>query len=392
MITRKLQDELITLAGEYPIVTLIGPRQSGKTTLAKMSFPHYKYCSLEDPDIRRYAQNDPRSFLKDYGHKVILDEIQRVPELLSYIQSLVDDKDENGEEKNGQFILTGSHQLKLRSEINQSLAGRTALLILLPLSLEELGAQVNDLSKEEILYTGLFPRIYNKQLNPTKAYANYYQTYVERDVRQLIHLKDVHHFEKFLKLLAGRVGQIVNLNSLANDVGVSSTTLKEWLSVLEASFIIFKLAPYFENFGKRVIKSPKIYFVDCGLLCYLLNIENPMTLKRDPLIGNIFENFVFLECMKARLNQGLLPNIYFYRDSNGNEVDLVYKFGHQLIPIEIKSAGTFNHFFEKGVLQFQKLTDYASTGYIIYNGDFFPRTDHYEVINFRQTYKIFNSK
>jgi predicted AAA+ superfamily ATPase len=236
MIKREIIPELIQSAKEYPIVTIIGPRQSGKTTLAKITFPDYEYCSLEDPDIRQFAANDPRSFLTEYSHHVIFDEIQRVPELLSYLQGMVDE-----DNTKGRFILTGSYQLKLRAEVTQSLAGRTALLTLLPLSISEVLAYKDIKTRDEFIYQGFFPRVYNDDLNPTRAYSNYYQTYVERDVRQLINLKNVSIFEKFLKLLAGRVGQIVNLNSLSNDVGVSSPTLKEWLSVLEASFIIVKL-------------------------------------------------------------------------------------------------------------------------------------------------------
>ncbi len=384
MIQREISKELVRLADSYPVITIIGPRQSGKTTLAKMVFPDYKYCSLENPDIRQFAKDDPRSFLKVYPNKVIFDEIQRVPELLSYLQEIIDTNNQKG-----QFILTGSHQLKLRADITQSLAGRTALIKLLPLSISEVLSVEKINSKDEIIYKGFFPRIYNDQLNPTKAYSNYYQTYIERDVRQLIQLKDISTFEKLLKLLAGRVGQIANYNSLSNDVGVSNTTIKDWISVLEASFLVFKLEPYFENFGKRVIKSPKIYFTDTGLLSYLLDLESSKVVSRDPLIGNIFENLVILEAMKSRLNKGLNPNLYFFRDSNGTEVDLLYKQGSQLIPIEIKSSSTFNKSFVKGIKNFQKLSNKSKYGYIIYSGDFLSQTDNYKVINFLNTSDIF---
>ena len=333
---------------------------------------------------RQFAIDDPRSFFKKYAKNTIFDEIQRVPELLSYIQGMVDE-----DTAKGRFILTGSHQLKLRAEITQSLAGRTALLTLLPLTISEALSITKINSRDELLYKGLFPRVYKDHLNPTKAYANYYSTYVERDVRQLINLKDVSVFEKFLKLLAGRVGQIINFNSLSNDVGVSAVTLKEWLSVLEASFIIFRLEPYFENFGKRVIKSPKIYFNDTGLLAYILDIDSEKIIGRDPLIGNIFENLVILEIMKARLNKGLSPNIYFFRDSNGLEVDILFKQGSQLTPIEIKSSATFNKIFAKGIHKFQKLTDSAQKGYIVYSGEFTPDTKTYTVVNFLDIPTIF---
>lgn len=377
MIKRDITSELLQSAQEYPIVTIIGPRQSGKTTLAKMTFPDYEYCSLEDPDIRRFATEDPRSFLQTYAKNVIFDEIQRVPELLSYLQGIVDSDSDKA-----QFILTGSHQLSLRAEIAQSLAGRTALLTLLPLSISEVLSFSKVESRDELLFKGLFPRVYNDNLNPSRAYASYYKTYVERDVRQLINLKNLSLFEKFLKLLAGRVGQVINFNSLSNDVGVSGATLKEWLSVLEASFIIFKLEPYFENFGKRVIKSPKIYFTDTGLLCYLLDIDSAKTVSRDPLIGNIFENLVVLELLKSRLNRGLSANLYYYRDTNGMEVDVVFKKASVLTPIEIKSVATFNKVFSKSVKKFQGLTELAGKGYIIYSGEFTPSTDYYRVLNF----------
>ncbi len=383
MIERDISTDLLQSAKEYPIVTIIGPRQSGKTTLARMTFPDYDYCSLEDPDIRRFASDDPRSFLKQYANRVIFDEIQRVPELVSYLQGIVDSNNVKG-----QFILTGSHQLSLRAEIAQSLAGRTALLTLLPLSISEVSSVTQFDSKDALLYQGLFPRVHHDGLSPSRAYANYYKTYIERDVRQLINLKNVALFEKFLKLLAGRVGQIINFNSLSNDIGVSGKTLKEWLSVLEASFIIFKLEPYFENFGKRVIKSPKIYFTDTGLLAYVLDIDSASTMSRDPLVGNIFENLIILELIKTRLNKGLAPNLYFFRDSNGREIDVLFKQGSRLTPIEIKSSATFNKIFAKNIKKFQALTELTTKGYVVYSGDFTPETDDYAVLNYLDTANI----
>ena len=243
---------------------------------------------------------------------------------------------------------------------------------------------------QNILFNGFFPRIHHDGLEPYRAYSNYYQTYIERDVRQLIHIKNISLFEKFLKLLAGRVGQVINYNSLSNDVGVSGTTLKEWLSVLEDYFIIVKLEHYYENFGKRVIKSAKIYFIDTGLLAYLLDIESAKILKRDPLIGNIFENLIVLEAIKFRLNQGRQPNLYFYRDSNGLEVDLLYKKASKLIPIKIKSSSTFNRNFVKGIHKFQQLTPNAMEVFLIYAGDFVAKTTSYQVLNFKEVAKIFS--
>ena len=332
MIPRIITTELLTQLNEYPIITVIGPRQAGKTTLVRAALPDYDYVSLENPEIRQIAIDDPKAFLKQHTRKVIFDEIQRTPHLLSYLQGIVDQ-----EANNGQFVLTGSHQLELRAAITQSLAGRTALLHLLPLSIAELDAAgIHFKSFEDYIHHGFLPRIYDQQQRPHRAYANYYQTYVERDVRQLIRIKDASLFEKFIKLLAGRTGQVINYQSLANDVGVDAKTIKQWLSILEASFVVFKLTPYFENFGKRVIKSPKYYFTDTGLLAYLLDIEKARQVTRDPLVGNLFENLVVLEALKARYNQGLTPNLYFFRDSHGNEIDLLHKSANQLIGVEIK--------------------------------------------------------
>ncbi|MFK7899357.1 MAG: ATP-binding protein [Cyclobacteriaceae bacterium] len=386
MITREITPELIQVASEYPVVTLTGPRQSGKTTLAKLTFPAYKYCSMEDPALKAYASSDPRAFLKEYDSHVIIDEVQRVPLLLSYIQTLVD-ADPNSTK--GRFILTGSHQLELRAEVSQSLAGRTALLTLLPLSISEVETIEKEMDRDDFLFKGFFPRVYQDKINPSRAYANYYRTYVERDVRQLINLKDASLFEKFIKLMAGRVGQILNLNSLANDVGVSSTTLKKWLSILEVSFILYKLSPFYENFGKRVIKSPKYYFTDVGLLCFLLGIQDKKQISRDPLIGNIFENLVVIESLKSQYNQGKTDALYFFRDNNGNEVDIVFQDGRKLIPIEIKSSSTFSTHFIKGIEKFQKTAKEAKKGCIIYSGDFTPETDTYKVLNFKDTKSVF---
>lgn len=384
MIPRTIQKELQQSANEYPVVTLIGPRQAGKTTLARTTFPQYGYCNLENPDLRRLAQDDPNALFAKFSGPTVFDEIQRVPEILSYIQVRVDE-----DPRKGLYILTGSHQLKLHQSITQSLAGRTAVLKLMPLSMEELNHYGISQNWHQFLLNGFLPRIHNDNLNPTRAYRNYYETYVERDVRELIHLKELSSFEKFLRLLAGRCGQVINLSSLANDVGVSSNTLKSWLSVLEASFIIFKLQPYFENFGKRVIKSPKIYFTDTGLLCYLLGIENLNQLERDPLIGNLFENLVVTEAIKSRYNQGLDHHLFYYRTTKGEEVDLLYQQGRDLVPIEIKSSMTFHRRFTKGVEHFQNIARNATNGYVIYTGEMEHQSDHYALINYLNVAKLF---
>ena len=384
MILRQIARELAATANEFPVVTIIGPRQAGKTTLARMQFPNHAYANLEAPDIRLLAASDPHAFFSQFPPPVIIDEIQRVPELLSTIQILADSNPQRG-----QYILTGSHQLRLQEAVAQSLAGRTALLRLLPLSISELKATGITHTRDEFIYQGFMPRLYNEKINPTRLYRNYCQTYIERDIRQMINLRRLTDFENFTRLLAGRVGQILNLSSLSNDVGVSSTTLKEWLSVLEASHTIFRLNPYFENFGKRIIKSPKIYFTDVGLASYLLGIESPALAARDPLIGNLFENMVVIEALKARLNAGKEPELYFYRDNKGNEVDLLFRQNRQLIPIEIKSAMTFNPEFAKGIAQFQKIASSAQKGHIIYAGNLTPELSHASVLHFTNMDSIF---
>ena len=386
MIPRKIIHELKILLTEYPVVTILGPRQAGKTTLAKSFLKGYEYSNLEEPFIRSFAQEDPKAYLGQFKSKVIIDEIQRVPELLSYIQVIVDN-----ESCEGRFILTGSHQLQLQEAISQSLAGRTAILKLLPLSIEELNlSNIKFESFEAYCIHGFLPRVYDKSIRPSVAYSNYYQTYVERDVKQLINLKDLSTFEKFLKLLAGRTGQILDQNRLSNDVGVSAKTINKWLSILEASFIIFKLSPFFENFGKRVIKSPKYYFTEIGLLCFLLGIEKPDQVTRDPLVGNIFENLVVIECLKERFNQGKVDNLYFYRDSNGNEVDLVFQNARSLVPIEIKSSSTFHTRFLKGINHFKNVSKTSEAGYLVYNGDHTVESEHYHILNFKEIKSIFD--
>jgi len=386
MIKRHIEKELHELLREYPIVTILGPRQAGKTTLAKHALASYAYANLENPESRALAIDDPKAFLGQFKGNVILDEIQRVPELLSYIQDIVDTN-----KQNGQFVLTGSHQLALREAITQSLAGRTSILNLLPFSIAELSeAKITFPQMEEYIYQGFMPRIYDQQQRPTRAYSNYYQTYVERDVRQLINLKDFTLFEKFIKLLAGRIGQLMDYSSLANAVGVSSNTIKHWLSILEASFIVYKLTPYFENFGKRVVKSPKYYFIDTGLLAFLLGIEKPNQITRDPLVGQVFENLIVIECLKERLNQGNLPNLYFYRDSNGNEVDIIYQNGRELTAIEVKSSSTYKSTLLKGLKKMAKLSPSLTHSYLIYAGEGISLSNNIEALKYDQVSLVFS--
>lgn len=384
MIERNIRMELLTLLGEYPVVTILGPRQAGKSTLAQ-SLEGYGYSSLEDPDTREFAAKDPRAFLKSLPERAVIDEIQRVPTLLSYIQTTVDRN-----KRPGQYILTGSYQLFLREEISQSLAGRTAVLHLLPLSISELEMEgIHFGSSWEYCFTGFLPAIHARSLRPVQTYAHYYQTYVERDVRQLVQLKDATLFQNFIRLLAGRTGQIMDYASLASDTGVSPTTVKNWLSILEASFIVFRLPPYFRNFGKRVIKSPKYYFVDVGLLCYLLGITKAEQVQRDPLVGTIFENLVVAELMKKRYNEGFLPDLYFMRDSHGNEVDILFPQGNGFIAVEIKSAGTFSFSALKGLKKFRSLVP-ESHSCLVYNGEEMLLSDETRILNFRNCHTIFH--
>jgi len=340
--------EIVAAAGEYPVVTLLGPRQSGKTTLVRSTFPHKPYRSLEEPDLRGAAVADPRGFLAAIPEGGVLDEVQHVPELLSYVQGIVDDRPEPG-----QFILTGSHQPAVHQAVSQSLAGRTAVLTLLPLSLDELRQYDRTWSTYELVVLGAFPRLHERGLRADRFFNGYVQTYLERDVRALINLKDLRRFQRFLTLLAGRTGQLVNYSSLANDVGVSATTIKDWISVLAASFVVFELPPYFANVGKRQIKSPKLYFMDTGLCAHLMGIRTADQASRDPLRGALFENLIVLEVLKHRLNRGLRPDLYFYRDANGHEVDLIVQDGRALNAIEIKSAQTFTPDFHRGIAAFR---------------------------------------
>lgn len=384
MYFRSMSLELESLAKSYPVVTLMGPRQSGKTTLVRDCFPKKKYVNLEALDLQELARSDPRGFLEGMPDGAILDEIQRVPQLLSYIQLIVDETDQKG-----MFILTGSHQLELHAAITQSLAGRTALLHLLPMSLQELRGAEIELTLDEALLKGGYPRVFKDQLDPTKAYRNYFQTYVERDLRQLIHVKDLVQFQRFIRMCAGRVGQLLNMEGIGGEIGISSHTVKEWLSILEASYILFRLQPYFENFGKRVVKSPKIYFTDVGLVCFLLGIENLTQLERDPLRGNIVENLVLLELLKNRYNQGKDPQLYYFRDTHGHEVDFIFQSGRQLIPIEVKSGKTFQTEYLKNLQFFQKLAgDRCQKGALVYAGNTEQRVGDFQLINYQNVSQV----
>ncbi|RLE47176.1 MAG: AAA family ATPase [Candidatus Methanomethylicota archaeon] len=364
MITRNIQAKIQSYWKQYPVVTITGPRQSGKTTLCKMLFPKQPYFSLEDIDIRNYARNDPRAFLEKHLEKgVVLDEIQRVPELTSYIQTIVDEK-----AKEGLFVLTGSQNFELLNTIGQTLAGRTALATLLPFSFDEIYKTTSP-SLDIVMQKGFYPRIHDKKLNPQEALSFYVSTYLERDIRSLINIKGLSRFETFLKLCASRTGQVLNLSSLANDCGINHNTAKSWLNVLEASYVIFLVRPHYKNFRKRLVKSPKLYFIDTGLAAYLLDIENPKQLASHPLKGALFETFVVTEILKQRLNAGKRSNLYYFRDNVGNEVDLILDYGTEVIPVEIKLGKTINRDFLKGLRYYYKLNSKSKKGYLIYGGN-----------------------
>lgn len=378
-ISRKIAPYLLSSAKKYPLIALMGPRQSGKTTLVRELFSTKDYVSLEDPDIRHFAINDPRAFLAKYKEGAILDEIQRAPELLSYLQTIVD-----ADPSPGKFILTGSHQLMLLEAITQSLAGRINLVSLLPFSLEEIKSAHADWPLDNYLFHGFYPRIYHDELNPTEAYRNYLRTYVERDVRLVINIKNLLSFERFLKLCAGRIGQLVNYAALANEVGVSAGTIKEWLSLLEASYIIKLLPPYFENFGKRVTKSPKLYFIDVGLATYLLDINKVSQISHDPLRGALVENLVIMEIFKFYLNRGEEPSFFFYRENNGIEIDLLMKKANEIVPFEIKSSSTLHEAFFKHLKWFKKLLgERVSEAYLVYDGSELKTSDAIQAVNWR---------
>ncbi len=356
MIARNLKAKLKEMASKYPVVTLTGPRQSGKSTLLKATFPDYEYVSLEDPDMRLFAQSDPRGFLATYAEKIIIDEVQRVPDLFSYIQTHID---KAGNE--GMFLLAGSNNFLPMESIGQSLAGRTAVLKLLPFSHQEMkAANILPEGADEEIFNGGYPRLYAKDINPTDFYPFYIQTYVERDVRLMKNIDDLSKFIRFIKLCAGRIGQLLNLSSLANDCGIATSTAQAWLSILEASYIVHLLKPDHNNYSKRLIKTPKLYFYDTGLACSLLEIKSAEQVASHFLRGGLFENMVVNEFIKDALNKGEEPELTFWRDKTGNEVDLLHKYGNKQYAYEIKSGATFSQDFFKGISLWAKLSD-AST-------------------------------
>lgn len=354
MVQRILQEKAVNLAKKFPFVVITGPRQSGKTTLTKMAFPDYRRVSLEDMDNRAFAQEDPRGFIATYSDRTIIDEVQRVPHLLSYLQTHCDD-----EGKEGMYILTGSQNMELMESVDQSLSGRVGLLHLLPFSkteMKESGFWNQNI--DNMLLKGSYPRLYDKGIAPCDYYPSYINTYIERDVRRIKNITELSKFERFLKMCAARIGQLLNMSSLANDCGISVPTVEQWISVLEASYILFRLKPDFKNYSKRLVKTPKLYFYDTGLACSLLDIKTETQMNTHYLRGNLFENLVVSDFIKDEFNNGAIETaLSFWRDSRGNEVDIIKRIGEEEFAYEIKSAATFNESFTKGLDYWAKLSN-----------------------------------
>ena len=345
-IKRKIESTILEAAKYFPVITVTGPRQSGKTTMLKQIFPHLHYYSLEDLDTRSFAMEDPVRFLHLHEDGMILDEVHNYPELLSYIQGIVD------EQPHKKFVLSGSSNFALLKKVSQSLAGRSGVFELMPLSIEEVKGQIEYVDNaDQLLYQGLYPAVCSCKNIPKFLYPSYVKTYLERDVRDLLNVKDMRLFNLFLKLCAGRIGSVFNASEIAGEIGVSSKTIQAWVSILQASYVVYLLPPYFENSRKRLTKSPKMYFCDTGLACTLLGIESAEQLAFDKMRGHLFENLIVVELLKRRLNEGKESNLYFYRDSNQNEVDILVNNGSSLDAIEVKSAMTYNPSFEKALLK-----------------------------------------
>lgn len=364
MIARDLENRIKDASKKIGVISIMGPRQSGKTTLAKKVFPRHAYYNLENIRTREQITLDPKAFLDEHKNGLILDEVQKYPELLTYIQVVIDE-----DYAPARFIITGSENLLLSEKVSQSLAGRVAIFELLPLSIGELNKSKLLGSLYEQLLNGFYPRLYGQALKARDIYPDYLSTYVERDVRQIKNISNLSNFQRFLQLGAGRVGQLLNLTGLANDVGVNYKTIDSWVSILEATYIAFRLQPYYENFGKRIIKSPKLYFYDTGLLCYLLGVDTTTELKTHYAIGKIFENLVAAELIKQIKNTKSSSQLYFWRDSDGNEIDILLKNGQNLHPIEVKLGSNFSADYLKGINVWDAANSQESQSRVIYTGD-----------------------
>ena len=392
MIPRTLERKLHELAGYYPAVVVTGPRQSGKTTLCQMAFPDRRYVSLEALDNRDFARNDPRGFLAEYSSEVIIDEVQHAPELLNYLQTDIDSRQDSG-----RFILTGSQHFGLSQSVSQSLAGRCGILVLLPPSLEELRAfstVPSDLFT--LLWKGAYPRIYDQDIPAHQWLADYSTTYIQRDVRQVINVSDLQAFSGFTKLCAGRTAQEVNLSSLGSDAGISHNTARSWISVLETSYILHRLPAWHPNIRKQVVKSPKLHFFDSGLACYLLGIREPEQLRLHPLRGAIFESWVVSEIYKTFSHKGVHPSLFHYREARGPEIDLLVEYGQELEAVEIKSGATISEDFFKNLKIFsQRMEDagkpHRLQGHIVYGGDRSQKRSQAQVFSWRDLPRMFES-
>jgi len=374
---RLIKHKALVLLQKFPFLVITGPRQSGKTTFSRKLKPDYTYVNLELPHEREFAQSDPLGFLRTYQNGVILDEVQWVPELFSYLQVVTDERNRPGE-----YILTGSQNFLLSHQISQSLAGRVAILNLLPFSYREISEIVSQITWEELVLNGGYPRKYLFDIAPQDFYPNYIQTYIERDVRQLLNVKDLGNFQKFLQLLAGRAGQLFNQSNFSNELGIDQKTVHSWLSVLESSFIAFRLPSYYKNFNKRILKTPKVYFYDTGVLCSLLGIRKVEDMKVHFARGALFENFVVLEILKKELNAGNLASLYYWRDNHQNEVDLLQEKDGKLIAYEIKSSETYHSDFMKGLKYFKKIAPDTNLS-LVYAGDIKQERDGVRIYNFR---------
>lgn len=376
-IPRAIGQTIVEASQYFPVITLTGPRQSGKSTLFRHLFPDVPYISMEDPDTRLKVQADPRSYLNAYRKGVIIDEIQRAPELLSYIQTIVDERTDS------KYFLTGSSQFSLLKNVTQSLAGRTAVFELLPLSLDEIAKASGD-SVDDILYKGFYPAIWSGKNVPRFFYPNYVKTYLERDVRDILAIRDLDLYQRFVRLCAARIGSVFVASELSNELGVSVNTINSWLSVLQASYIVHMLPPFYTNTRKRLTKSPKIYFTDCGLAAYLLEIDSPEHLWNDKMRGHLFENMVVMQLLKRRYNEGKDGGLYFYRDSNGNEVDLLVKNGSVYDCYEIKSSATFHPDYTKGLAHFAKaFPSIVRKQSVIYTGAAAPAVGGVAILNYK---------
>ena len=375
---RSIEDVIIEASNYFSVISVTGPRQSGKSTLLKYLFPAKPKYSMKDINVRQFAENDPVAFLRQHPQGMFIDEIQKTPQLLEYIQGIVDDNPDC------QFLLTGSSNFELLQGLCESLPGRAGVFELLPMTYQETESTMSELPLDEFLYNGLYPAICAKKNKAKLFYPSYVKTYLERDVRDLLKIKDQLQFMRFMKLCAARIGSIFNASELAPQIGVDSKTITHWLSVLQASYLVTLLPPYSENISKRLVKSPKLYFNDPGLACFLLDIESPRQLERDKMRGAIFENYVVMEVIKHRYNRGLLNGVYFYRDSHQNEVDILLKQEGEITAIEVKSSMTYHPSFEKHI---SKLSEWikapVSKKLIVYSGDFENTAGDINLINYR---------